>query len=299
MENPHPDAPLIEDLATALAGVAGLRALFLSGSHGRGTADRFSDVDLLGVAEAEAKPAVIAAFRATLESGPGCVFFQELFGGRLCNAITPGWRRVDIFLPEGLEGRAQNLLVPLFDPEGLHGTLPERLPPVSPLARTRGRANPRVPPGPRSPACGRRPRRGGAAGQGIGPPARHADRADAAGGARARQGRRAASLAPAAARGHGAAGSPAVSRVRTCQHCSTPTAPWRRPSSPGPARSTPAWASTGPPVWRPPPATFCAGNWGWRSPERGLPEGPPFANAKPKTAMLAITTTETRPGRPR
>ena len=132
MENPHPDAPLIEDLATALSGVAGLRALFLSGSHGRGTADRFSDVDLLGVAEAEANPAVIAAFRAALESGPGCVFFQELFGGRLCNAITPGWRRVDLFLPEGLVGRAQNLLVPLFDPEGLHGTLPERLPPVSP-----------------------------------------------------------------------------------------------------------------------------------------------------------------------
>ena len=124
------DAALIETLATALAQATGLTAVFLSGSHGRGSADRFSDIDLVGLTDN--RTAAVAALHAALEAGPGVVYFQELFGGRLCNAITPEWRRVDLFLPDGLEGHAQNLLVPLHDPVGLHATLPEALPPAAP-----------------------------------------------------------------------------------------------------------------------------------------------------------------------
>ena len=100
-----------------------LRALFLSGSHGAGTADAWSDVDLLGVAAREDWPAIMEALRGGL--GP-LAMWRVLFGGSLVNAVTLDWERLDLYLiePERFAGRDRTELKVLHDPENMLAALP-------------------------------------------------------------------------------------------------------------------------------------------------------------------------------
>lgn len=104
-------------------------ALFLSGSFGRGTADLFSDVDLLLVAEPTDHPALaqdwhrhVAAFEPIVHA------YQPPFQAVHC-VITEGWLRADLTIvsADHLRGRTQDGLKPLIDRDALFGTLPARL----------------------------------------------------------------------------------------------------------------------------------------------------------------------------
>ena len=59
----------IETIAGALAGDERIRGLFLSGSHGNGRADDYSDIDFLIVSPEGASDAVAETFR---EAVAGC-----------------------------------------------------------------------------------------------------------------------------------------------------------------------------------------------------------------------------------
>ncbi len=122
----------IAGLVGRLRGEADLRALFLSGSLGRGDGDRWSDVDLLAVVEPPAQERFAARWRGVVEEVAPVVLWWSPRGIRtLVSAVTRDWLRCDLFLvgPGGLGGRARSTLAPLIDPEGLHAGLPADLPP--------------------------------------------------------------------------------------------------------------------------------------------------------------------------
>ncbi|MFY0635799.1 MAG: nucleotidyltransferase domain-containing protein [Vannielia sp.] len=130
----HPDAALVRGATEVLSSTEELDALFLAGSHGRGSADDFSDIDLLAVAQPGGEAAVAAALETWLKATAGLAYWQAHFGGRLINAITSNWRRIDLSFvaQDALKARPKNTLVPLHDPEGLHGLLAPPRGPVAP-----------------------------------------------------------------------------------------------------------------------------------------------------------------------
>lgn len=107
----------------------GVKALFLSGSFGRGTADAFSDVDLLLIAEASHHAALAEDWKRHVSAFEPIVHaYQPPFQAVHC-VITESWLRADLSIGTGdaLRGRTQDGLKPLIDRDNLHGTLPARL----------------------------------------------------------------------------------------------------------------------------------------------------------------------------
>jgi hypothetical protein len=102
-----------------------IRALFLAGSFGKGTADAWSDVDLLAIAAPPDHAVIAADWRGRLETIQAAVHYQPL-GPALIHAVLADWSRVDLYIvaPERLAGRAQDKLKPLFDRDGLYARLP-------------------------------------------------------------------------------------------------------------------------------------------------------------------------------
>ncbi len=121
---------LVDAIVAAIGDEPDIAALFLGGSHGRGTADRFSDFDFVGLVESERQPAVSALWRRTLEKVSPIVYWSERQGVRtLINAITDDWRRIDLWMVApasfGQSGAyAQSNLRCLLDRGGIFATLP-------------------------------------------------------------------------------------------------------------------------------------------------------------------------------
>ena len=112
-----------------------VRGLFLSGSFGRGTADEWSDVDLLAVVGKADQRGVADRFRTALNGLAPIVYWNELDrGGFLVNAVTEDWLRCDLNMaePGELGQKARNAIIPLIDRDGIFNSLPDTLPPRSP-----------------------------------------------------------------------------------------------------------------------------------------------------------------------
>jgi hypothetical protein len=125
-----PQDELIRAITAALADQAQLRGLFLVGSFGKGTADAFSDIDLLAIVEEAGRAEFPAVWRATLEGITPVVFWnQRPIGGTLINAITEDWTRCDLAIPAeaGLRGQTKDRTRVLIDRGGLYDTLPPHL----------------------------------------------------------------------------------------------------------------------------------------------------------------------------
>jgi hypothetical protein len=122
---------LIDGVNAALADDATIHALFLAGSYGRGTADAWSDVDLLAVVAAEDQPAFAIRWRAALHAITPIVFWNELNrGGLIITAISDEWLRCDLNVatPGNLGRRSKDRLKPLIDRDGIYDALPDSLP---------------------------------------------------------------------------------------------------------------------------------------------------------------------------
>jgi predicted nucleotidyltransferase len=91
---------LIEPIVARLAAEPNCAGLYLSGSHARGTADAYSDLDLVAVVEAADHLSFAAGWRSHLEGIAPLVMFRSQTGqaGTLTNAITDGWDRVDLLI---------------------------------------------------------------------------------------------------------------------------------------------------------------------------------------------------------
>ena len=104
--------------------------LFLVGSFGKGTEDRFSDVDLLAVVRDDQKEELPSTWRSTLEGITPVVFWnQRQAGAILMNAIAAGQTRCDLVIPVGSmhQGRLKDTVRVLVDRDGLYETLPPHL----------------------------------------------------------------------------------------------------------------------------------------------------------------------------
>lgn len=126
---------LIAAIGEKMANKEAVRGLFLAGSYGRGTADEWSDVDLLALAAPEDHAAIAADWRQVLHDITPIVFWQELNrGGTLLNAVSEEWLRCDlnIVTPENFGRRAKNTVRPLIDRDGVYDDLPDTLPPRQP-----------------------------------------------------------------------------------------------------------------------------------------------------------------------
>lgn len=117
----------IERIKTTLQTDPRVRALFLSGSFGEGTADQYSDVDLLVVTERGGQEEFLRSWLPILGTISEVVFWQRPFPGvPLLNAITTEWLRCDLLVldRDQLRIRGQNSLKVLLDESNLYTTLP-------------------------------------------------------------------------------------------------------------------------------------------------------------------------------
>jgi hypothetical protein len=122
-------AAAIRTITETLEAEPGIRALALSGSHGAGIADAFSDLDFLVVAEDGPTDAVVALWHdAVAEVGEIVLWRDRQVKPGLVNAITADWLRIDadIATPSELGQRSRDGLRILLDRDGLLGALPER-----------------------------------------------------------------------------------------------------------------------------------------------------------------------------
>lgn len=128
---------LIAEVKSRLEPDDRIRGLFLSGSFGKGTADAWSDVDLLAVVLAEHHEALAADWRTILETIVPVVHFNRLPWALVLNAVTDGWLRIDLDVaaPDRLQGRAQDKLKPLIDRDGIFAALPATIPDRGPNPR--------------------------------------------------------------------------------------------------------------------------------------------------------------------
>lgn len=122
---------LIVAVQAALHEEPALRALFLAGSHGRGTADAWSDVDFLAVVAPGHQAGFALRWREALQAIIPIVFWKDANrGGLIMMAVSADWLRCDINVaaPGHLGQRAKDRLKPLIDRDGVYDRLPDRLP---------------------------------------------------------------------------------------------------------------------------------------------------------------------------
>ncbi|HEY9010447.1 MAG TPA: nucleotidyltransferase domain-containing protein [Devosia sp.] len=122
---------LVTRVVDALEPDERIRGLFLTGSFGRGTADQWSDVDLLALVEKEQQEAVAADWRQVLEAITPIVYWNRLPWAFVLNAVSEDWLRCDLSLagPGETRGMTQDRAKPLIDRDGVYSTLSATLPP--------------------------------------------------------------------------------------------------------------------------------------------------------------------------
>lgn len=118
----------IARITAALEPEARIRALFLSGSHGNGMADDWSDLDFVMVAEEGLTDEIAALWRdAVGRVGEVVLWRDRIVRPALINAVLAGGIRIDLIAlrPEQMGGKTRDALKPLIDRDGLHVTLPD------------------------------------------------------------------------------------------------------------------------------------------------------------------------------
>lgn len=112
---------LISSISQVLQDDSRVQAAWLSGSRGRGTADRYSDVDVWLVVSADDVAGFTEDWPELSDRITPTVLRQQVRGGPVFNAVTPGWLRFDVAIgtPEDVPTRSRSTLTPLFDRAGL------------------------------------------------------------------------------------------------------------------------------------------------------------------------------------
>ncbi len=132
-------AALIEAIRRTLEADERIEAAWLSGSFGGGTADDFSDVDVLILVR---EPWQEAAQDYGADPNPiaEAVLVNPLFGGRILNVVTADWDRFDLSFVEAadLARYDRAALKPLFNKTGAEPPVRERQPYQAPPEKIAG-----------------------------------------------------------------------------------------------------------------------------------------------------------------
>lgn len=116
----------IARITGTLEGDARIRALFLSGSHGNGMADAWSDLDFVLVTPEGLTDDIAALWREAVAACGEIVLWRDrVVRPALINAVLAGGLRVDLIAlkPDQMGGHTQAALTPLFDRDGIHAGL--------------------------------------------------------------------------------------------------------------------------------------------------------------------------------
>ncbi len=97
----------IDGLTASLHAHRHVRAAWLEGSLGRGTADRYSDLDLHVLVEEDALPAFPDGAEGWLSALRPLVLFNALFGGAMLNALTLDGLRIDVWPHGGAQAQVE------------------------------------------------------------------------------------------------------------------------------------------------------------------------------------------------
>lgn len=127
----------VDQLQSAFLDDPAMPGLFLGGSHGRGTADAWSDLDFVALAEEADQEGLAARWLDTVRAATPVVHTMQRPQGPslLLNVVTADWLRLDLLLvPPALfaRGRARDGIAILFDRDEAAAALPETLPPRRP-----------------------------------------------------------------------------------------------------------------------------------------------------------------------
>jgi hypothetical protein len=129
---------LIEPFAAAAGRHAGIDALLLGGSLGRGEGDAYSDVDLIVVTPPAAHAAFVEAVRAWAADVAEPVLWRQVYPGLpLFHAVTADYLRYDITVTTAERvAESADRVRPLVDKVGIYERLPatRERPPVSAAA---------------------------------------------------------------------------------------------------------------------------------------------------------------------
>lgn len=127
-------AELVDRIGDVLDADERVLAVFLAGSHGRGEADEYSDVDVLVVVPEAAQQAFLADWNTLSDAIGTTVYRQRLGTAPVINHVTPEWLRYDVTVVTdvSIEGYPRDRVRPLRDPTGITDRLPAAGPPLAP-----------------------------------------------------------------------------------------------------------------------------------------------------------------------
>lgn len=126
---------LIQKIAGTLQKDTRVRAMFLSGSHGNGMADAYSDLDFVMATSDGPSDAMAKLWHAAVETiGEVVLWWDRTTSPHLINAITKDWVRLDLILlkPDQLGHHSQARLKPVFDHDELYHSLKVEAPSAHP-----------------------------------------------------------------------------------------------------------------------------------------------------------------------
>jgi Nucleotidyltransferase domain len=116
----------IDRIAGYLRDKPGIRALYLSGSHGAGLADVWSDIDFVAVVPEDELIGFPDVWRPAIDLVGEPVLWRVRPGPSvLINAITPDWMRIDVLAIPASQLAAKSGMTVLFDRDGLLERRPE------------------------------------------------------------------------------------------------------------------------------------------------------------------------------
>lgn len=128
-------ADLIARISIALERVPDLIGAFLGGSHGRGEADEFSDVDVYGVVADSASVSGVVNQLSEISAQIAPILYSKILpNARTINCITTDWQRFDltVVIPFELAILTGGEVRPLFDSQGIGDVVSKKAKPPRP-----------------------------------------------------------------------------------------------------------------------------------------------------------------------
>jgi predicted nucleotidyltransferase len=115
-----------------------VHALLIAGSVAQGTADAFSDLDLVVVTDEGAIDSLMTEVSKLIDDAEPVIIENRLSPGRasILSVVTDKWHRIDLLFGDAGSGILQQVLMPVLDPDSLYDGAPAEKVPV-PVAADR------------------------------------------------------------------------------------------------------------------------------------------------------------------
>jgi hypothetical protein len=119
-------APLMGTVVAWAEDQKAIRGLFVSGSVAQGTADAYSDLDLVAIADQDAVEDLLENAHNVIDEAESIIIEHRLRPGdiRVLSVVTDKWHRIDIAFGDTDSGILQQALMPIFDPDALYDGAP-------------------------------------------------------------------------------------------------------------------------------------------------------------------------------